>query len=82
MERPLHQSSRRRTSSRPSYHIAEVGNLNLTHLTPTPLLACLVLLQPVRGNVKLGYMTDRGHGDRVFKCHAQAWAQLCKILLG
>ena len=75
-----HQSSRRRTSTRRNSQVAEVGDQNLT-LTPTPLRDYLALLQPVQRNEKRGYMTDRGHGDPVFKCHEQAWAQLCKTFL-
>src|SRR6267154_1108203 len=75
-----HQSSRRRTSTRPHSQVAEVGDQNLT-LTLSPLRCYLALLQPVQRNEKRGYMTDRGHGDPVFKCHDQAWAQLCKTFL-
>lgn len=75
-----HQSSRRRTSTRPNSQVAEVGDQNHT-LTLNPLRGYLALLQPVQRNEKRGYMTDRGHGDPVFKCHDQAWAQLCKTFL-
>lgn len=79
------QSSRRPTSTRPNSQVAEVGDQNLTltwALSPlSPLRCYLALLQPVQRNEKRGYMTDRGHGDPVFKCHDQAWAQLCKTFL-
>ena len=75
------QSSRRRTSTRPNSRVVEVGDQNLTLLTPNPLRGYLALLHPVQGNEKRGYMTDRGHGGPVFKCHDRAWAQLYKTFL-